>query len=70
MPILFAKPKKNFIERNIKLSFGNLRRDPSIYIMDHSDLVGVVLDFIIPHVKSPYKTSIDERLTLKTIIRC
>ena len=33
-------------------------------------LAKVILKFIIPHVNSPYKTSIDERLIFYNITRC
>ena len=31
---------------------------------------GLIYEFIIPHVNSPYKTSIDERLIFYNITRC
>ena len=37
-----------------------------MYSVDHND----IFDVIIPHVNSPYKTSIDERLIFYNITRC
>ena len=33
-------------------------------------IVKIIFIFIIPHVNSPYKTSIDERLVFYNITRC
>ena len=39
--------------------------------IDNNTIIGVPLSFIIiPHVNSPYKTSIDERLIFYNITRC